>query len=186
MEPLKYILFFSTFIWLITPVRQFGTRFFYFFLVLALIDFIFILISQFVLFNSLQYYLLCVLILLYAALFELKTKNRVLLIICFAVPGLLILLYQPQLSIVFQTIIHLIIFVIFLRVLIIHFAERRKLLWFHLILIMYEFSILLKFFVYYNELEIGLVYYYVTTAIQILIGIFFLFINEKNSPKLRI
>lgn len=186
MEILKYISLFSALVWLITPFKQFGTRLFWFFLCLALMDSLFILISIIASLNSVTYYLSWTVVLLYTAFFELKTKNRAILIICFAVPGLFVLLYQPQYSLVFQTIIHLIIFVIFLRLLIIHFAERRKLLWFHLILIMYEFSILLKFFVYYNELEIGLVYYYVTTAFQILMGVFFIFFNEKNSPTIQV
>lgn len=53
-------------------------------------------------------------------------------------------------------------------------------------LVVYEFSLLLKFFVYYHEMGVGPVYYYVTTAFQIMIGIFFIFVNEINSTKLTI
>jgi hypothetical protein len=185
MQLVQYIQLFSVFIWLLIPLRQIKTRFFLFFLVLAMMDFLYYLLTKAIIVDSLPYYLLWTVILLYTALFDLKTKNRHILIICLVVPGLLILLYQPQHSLLFQTIIHLIIFTIFLRVLIIHFGEKRNLLWFHLMLIVYEFSILLKFFVYYTEIEIGIIYYYVTTAFQILMGVFFIFVSEKNSPAIK-
>lgn len=100
--------------------------------------------------------------------------------------GLIVVFYAINISIIIQMVIHFIIFISFLKVLVVFFSENRKLLLFHLMLVVYEFSLLLKFFVYYHEVEVGPVYYYVTTAFQIIIGIFFVFVNEINSPKLTI
>jgi len=43
-----------------------------------------------------------------------------------------------------------------------------------------------RFIVVAGNLKTGIIFFYLTAAFGILIGIFFLFYNEKNSPKLRL
>lgn len=186
MELLKLILYFNSFVWFLTPIRQFRTRFFYFFLVLALFDPAVILLHQFLIFRSLEIYLIGTVILIYTALIDFPTRTKSLVMLSFACISLVVVVYSLFDTILIQITIHMIIFIIFLRVLIIYFSENRKILWFHLILTVYEFSILLKFFVYYTRVDIGVEYFYATTALQILIGVFFIIMNEKNSPALKV
>ena len=184
IELIKSIQYLSSFIWLLVPIRQFKTRFFFFFLVLGLLDPLAFISHHFFKFNTTVLYLLGTILLLYPALFELGKKIKLSIILFLLTASLIVVFYSMPVSIIIQMVIHFIIFITFLKVLVIYFSENRKLLLFHLMLVMYEFSLLLKFFVYYHEVEVGPTYYIVTTAIQIMIGIFFIFFNEVHSPKL--
>jgi len=178
------IVLINSLVWLFVPIRQFKTRFFFFFLVLGLLDPITYILVQIFKLNTAVPYLLGTIILLYPALFEIKKKFKLGLILALFSTGLIVVFYAINISIIIQIVIHFIIFISFLKVLVVYFSENRKLLLFHLMLVLYEFSLLLKFFVYYNEVGVGPAYYYVTTAFEIMIGIFFIFFNEVHSPKL--
>ena len=171
-------------VWLIIPIRQFKTRFFLFFLILGLLDPTAYIWDHIFKLNIAVPYLLGTIILLYPALFEIKKKFKIGLIHALFTVGLIVVFYAINISIIIQIVIHFIIFISFLKVLVIFFSENRKLLLFHLILVLYEFSLLLKFFVFYLEPGVGPAYYYVTTSFEIMIGIFFIFFNEVHSPKL--
>jgi hypothetical protein len=186
MQILKIIGLASVFVWLLIPIRQFRTRFFLFFLVLGLLDPIALLWGMLLHYNIDAPYLFGTVLLFYLALFEVKKEIKIGLSLVLISATFIIVFYSISTSSIFQIIIHFIIFIYFLKVLVVYFSENRKLLLFHLFLVAYEFSLLLKFFVFYHELEIGLVYFYLTTGIQIIIGIFFLFVNELNSPKISI
>lgn len=185
MEILKFIVYLSLIIWILVPVRQIKTRLFLYFLILGLIDLTsFILLYLFNLKFELIY-LIGTVALLYPLLqfFNNLSKFTILIILT----GFALLIYYSSADnyILFQTGIHFIIFFLFLRILVIHVGLHSQILVFHLFLLVYEFSLLLKFFVFLNEFEVGLIYYYVTTAFQILIGVYFIFVNEKNSPAIR-
>lgn len=182
----NYIAYLNIFIWLLIPIRQYNTRFFPFFLVLGILDTISL--SFFYLFNiNLTItYLFGTNVLLYAALFDLGKKKKFTLLLFFIIISFFIVSFSIKESWIIQFIIHFIILITFLKILIIYFGNTRKLLLFYLVLIGYEVSLLLKFFVYYKEPGIGPVYFYVTTALEILIGLFFIFINEKNSPAIKV
>ena len=186
MTIINYIAYLNIFIWLLIPIRQYNTRFFPFFLVLGILDTISL--SFFYLFNiNLTItYLFGTNVLLYAALFDLGKKKKFTLVLFFIIVSFFIVSFSIKESWIIQFIIHFIILITFLKILIIYFGNTRKLLLFYLVLIGYEVSLLLKFFVYYKEVSIGPVYFYVTTALEILIGLFFIFINEKNSPAIKV
>jgi len=181
IESIAYI---NAIVWLIIPIRQFKTRFFLFFLILGLLDPTVYIWDHIFTLNIAIPYLLGTTILLYPALFELKNKIKLGLILALFTMDLIIVFYAINISIIIQMVIHFIIFISFLKVLVVFFSENRKLLLFHLMLVLYEFSLLLKFFVFYNEVGVGPAYYYVTTSFEIMIGIFFIFFNEVNGPKL--
>lgn len=186
MELLRYIAYTSIFIWVLIPIRQFRTRFFLFFLILGLLD-----LSSLILlyvFNSKAeiFYLIGTAILLYPFLTDLKNVYRFGVVAVLIVSAFIIFYYTNINPILFQMVIHIAILIYFLKVLILYYGLNRKILLFHLFLLAYEFSLILKFFVYWHEFNLGLIYFYLTTIFQILIGIFFLFINEKNSPLIKV
>lgn len=186
MELLSYIAYTSIIIWVIIPVRQFNTTFFLFFLILGLLDF-----SSFILVYVFKteveiIYLIGTTILLYPLLTDLKNAYRF-GVVSILVAVAFIIFYCTNINpILFQMVIHLAILIYFLKVLILYYGLNRKVLLFHLFLLAYEFSLILKFFVFWHELNLGLFYFYLTTIFQILIGIFFPFINEKNNPLIKI
>jgi len=181
---IKAIAYITIIVWLIIPIRQFKTRFFLFFLIIGLLDPTAYILSLIFNLNIAVPHLLGTIILLYPALFEIKKQIKLWLILTLFSTGLIVVFYAISISIIIQIVIHLIIFISFLKVLVIYFSENRKLLLFHLMLVLYEFSLLLKFFVFYLEPGVGPAYYYVTTSFEIMIGIFFIFFNEVHSPKL--
>lgn len=181
---IKSIAYVTIIVWLIVPVRQFKTRFFLFFLILGLLDPTAYVLGQIFKLNISISYFLGTIILLYPALFEIKKQIKFGLVLVLFTAGIIVVFYAMNISLIIQIVIHFMIFISFLKVLVVYFSENRKLLLFHLILVLYEFSLLLKFFIYYNEVGVGPAYYYVTTAFEIMIGIFFVFFNEVNSPKL--
>ncbi|OGU40213.1 MAG: hypothetical protein A2315_17285 [Ignavibacteria bacterium RIFOXYB2_FULL_35_12] len=181
---LKSIAYITIIVWLIIPIRQFKTRFFLFFLILGLLDPIAYSLGHILNLNYTVSYLFGTIVLLYPTLFEIKRKIKLWLVFACLTIGLFVVLYPINVSTIIQIVIHFIIFISFLRILVVFFSENRRILLFHLMLVVYEFSLLLKFFVYYHEVGVGPAYYYVTTSFQIMIGIFFLFVNEVNRPKL--
>lgn len=186
MEIIKFITYSATLIWLLVPIKQYGTKFFYFFLVLGLFDPITITLYKFFSFKSLELYLVGSILLIYTALFDVTKATRFFLMGIFAVASMIVVVYFPANVTIIHILIHLIILIQFLKILMKHFSENRSLLWFHTILVTYETSLLLKFFIYVAEAETGPIYFYVTTLIQIFIGLFFLFVNEKNSPVIKV
>lgn len=181
---IKFIALINSLVWLLVPIRQFRTMFFLFFLILGLLDPAAYVLARIFNLNTAATYLLGTIILLYSALFEMKKKFKFGLVLVLFTAGVIVVFYAMNISLIIQIIIHFIIFVSFLKVLVVFYSLNRKLLLFHLMLVLYEFSLLLKFFVFYNEVKIGPAYYYVTTVIEIMIGIFFIIYNEVRSPKL--
>jgi hypothetical protein len=180
------IVLINSLVWLLVPIRQFRTRFFLFFLILGLLDpgaYILALVFKL---NTAVPYLLGTVILLYPALFEIKKQIKLGLVLILFTAGIIVAFYAMNISLIIQIIIHFIIFVSFLKVMVVFYSLNRRLLLFHLMLVLYEFSLILKFFVYYNEVGIGPAYYYVTTVFEIMIGIFFIIFKEANSPKLTV
>ncbi len=186
MELIKYIAYLSSIVWLLSPIRQYKTRFFLFFLLLGLYDPVFI--SAFYLFkvDISVLYLPGSIVLLYSVLFNVKDRTKYVITISLFIICVIVALYSPANVIILQLIIHILIFFSFLKIFTINYSDNRKISVFLLILLSYEFSLLLKFFIYLIEFEVGIMYFHLTTVFQILIGIFFLFINEKNSPLIKI
>lgn len=186
MELIKYITYLSSVVWLLAPIRQYKTRFFLFFLLLGLYDPIFIPAYYLFKVDISLLYLVGTSLLLYPAFFYIKDDTKFVITFFFLTVSLIVAIYFPANAIILQIIMHLIIFFSFLKVFIVSFSETRKISLFLLLLLSYEFSLLLKFFMYITEFEMGMIYFHITTAIQIIIGLFFLFVNEKNSPAIKI
>lgn len=186
MELFKYIVYASLIIWILIPIRQFGTRLFLFFFILGLLDLTaFVLLIIFKI-NFEIIYLLGTSLLLYPLLNDFKDVYRFGVVSILIAAAFIIFFYTSISPIFFQMIIHLVIFIYFLRMLVLFYGISRRILYFHLILLTYEFSLLLKFYIYWNDVDLGFIYYSLTTLVQILIGLFFLFFNEKNSPLIKV
>jgi hypothetical protein len=80
-------------------------------------------------------------------------------------------------------------FFITLHVIIVYFVfkfssisilETNRLKLFYFAIVLYELSIILKFAFVLINIKTGLIYYYSTTAFELFLGIFFIFVSENN------
>ncbi len=175
----KIIYIFNTVAWLLPPFRQRGCKYFLYFLILALSDPIFGLIDWIHASNSTAYYLFVSTLLLISLL-----KKKILLLSLIIVVLLSIYLSNPEIRI-FTSLVHFVILLYLLKEMIVIISRESKIVIFNLILELYEASVLFKFVASYLEIT-GILYFYITTAFEVFIAIFFTIYNEKNSPAINL
>ena len=175
----KIIWFLNIAAWLLPPFRQKGCKYFVYFLILALSDPVFQIIDMVRNSDSTSYYLV-VSTLILITLF----KKKSLLLLMIPILFLSIYLSNPEIRI-FTFLVHFIILLYFLKEFIIILGQESKILIFNLMLVLYEASVLFKFGATYFEIA-GYLFFYLTTAFEILIAIFFTVYNEKNSPVIKL
>lgn len=186
MEFLEIIIYSNLVTWFLVPIRQYRTRFFTFFFVLALFDPIAIIAFYIASINIQQVYIVGTIIIFYVVLFDIRNEIKIGAITLLVLASIFVVFFSQINVRVIHLLVHIIILIQFLKFLIKYFSAKRRILLFHIVLIVYEASILIKYFIIITEAEIGPVYFYTTTLIQIFIGIFFLFVNEKNSTSIKV
>jgi hypothetical protein len=171
-------------IWILIPLRQRRTRYFYFFLVYA-ISCILLLLDRIFLIHP-AYLYLGVGFFLIISLYDFKKipHFKLLLIGVLIVSVILPFLLSIEIITFCLIIEHVIIFVIILKHTVVYISSQEKLNLFHFVLLLYEISAITRFIVVMGDIKTGVIFFYITAAFGILIGIFFLFYNEKNSPKI--
>ena len=186
MNTILFIIYTNTLVWLLVPIRQYNTRFFLFFLVLGLFDPVFI--SSYYIFklDISTLYLIGTVLLLYLALLDFKKINRLILSWVFLIIGTVVAFHYKEKIALVELVIHLIIFFNFLRITLKEYSTSRQVLFFSIFLITYEISLIVKFFMSISQVDLGVFYFHFTSIIQVALGILFLFINEKNSPLIKI
>lgn len=185
---IPYIIYYiSVIVWLFPPLRQYRTKYFSFFLILALSD----------PFSSFFYHLLKIypiriyLIITFLLIVSVTYKNKsVRQIVLFAVilAGLVITDFYLKAAYIYDLNIFLsgILVFLFVKETILSFNKNLTINLFYLVLTLYEISVVLKFLFNIYLTNKGIVYFYTTTAFEILIGIFFIFYNVLNSPNFKL
>lgn len=178
--------FIASTIWLIIPLRQIKTTYFFYFLIYA-ISSAFMLLDNILLIHPAYLYLGLGFFLI-TSLYNFKRIPHYILFLSGILIVSIILPFLLSIkTITFCLIIeHAIIFFIILKRIVLYSGQQGKLSLFHIILLLYEISLITRFIVVASNLRTGLIFFYLTAAFGILIGIFFLFCNEKNSPKFRL
>jgi hypothetical protein len=171
-------------IWLGVPLRQIRNNYFFYFLLFSFSS-AFSLLDHFIPLHP-AYFYLGVSFFLIISLFNFKKFPHYIL---FLIGVLIISIILPfLLSITAITICliiqHAVIFFIILKRTILYSYREEKLNLFQFVLLLYEITLVTRFLVILHNVRTSLVFFYLTGAFGILIGIFFLFYNEKNSPKL--
>lgn len=180
---LSQILYFvSMGVWLIPPVRQFKGKYFYFFLILAIMDPISIgfrlLFKQPTpvgVYSYFTYFLL-------GSLFSFKTyKNHLPLFISISLLVFLLIFlgFNHSQNLLAIVLFHFGILFIILRRFITIYAFNGQLSVFYLFFILYELTIILKFFNVLFGFADATALYYITTSAQIIFGLFFSIIRES-------
>jgi len=178
----KILYFVSIGVWLIPPIRQFKGKYFYFFLILAVMDPISmgfrLLFKQTIpvgVFSYFTYFLL-------ASLFSFKTyKNHLPLFVSISLLMFLLIFFgfnksQNLLAIV---LFHFGILFIILRKFITTYAFNGQLSVFYIFFILYELTIIIKLFYVLFRFGDATAFHYITTSAQIIFGLFFSIIRES-------
>jgi hypothetical protein len=173
-------------IWLIIPLRQVKTNYFLYFFVYAASSALMLL--DYILLIHPAYFYLGIGFFLIISLFNF---TKIPYYIFFLAGVLIISIILPfLLSITLITfcliLLHTMIFIIILMRTVINISEQEKLNIFHFVLLLYELTTVTRFVVVLSEVKTGLIFFYLTAAFGIFIGIFFLIYNEVTSPKINL
>ena len=181
----KVIALISIFIWIIIPLRQFNSKYFIYFLILAILDPLILIIQLFVVLEPFRIYSVAVLFQIMSLINFKKNAQFKFILFLVIIINIWLSFYlsisEILLLIIFE---NFIVLSLFFRLTILNIFESIKINLFYVILILYVLSIIMKFFVDYIDIKFGLNYFYLTSAFEIIVGIFFIFFNDKNSPKL--
>lgn len=177
----KIIVFISTVFWLLPPLKQYKSRFFLFFLVLALTDPLGIVLGK--TFHFIPYLLYNFSgIVAYFVLFDLKKfkkRNVLISVILIALAGLSS--YSPsKYTFYFIIFINFLILVRFLKIALIFVVENSLVNIFHMVLILYQATSILKMLSVVENFSSGIYYFAITNIFQILIAIFFTIFREGD------
>ena len=174
---IPYIVFLVTvLVWLIPPFKQYKTRYFYFFLILALMDPIsFVIMKSFHIVP--QAISPVIAVLLIYSLIKNEYKNALIIIAVMLLLIVIELILKNDLLSLLNSIIHLMILGIIIINFLKYILEKNAVSIFFIFLISYELSSILKNIVYATDIMEGIVLFYITTFFQIFFGIIFSFVN---------
>ncbi|MBM4171054.1 MAG: hypothetical protein FJ214_04200 [Ignavibacteria bacterium] len=179
------ILFFSSIaVWLLPPFKQFGTKVFFYFLLLALTDPIVLLTSTLFKINLPIEYNISVSYLLVISLLDKKVINEQKYILIFGFLFIFIVFFLPttntQKYIVLLA-IQLLILAIFIKTFAVSYVFDKKILIFYLMLIFYQLTIISKFFNVLIGFADATAFFIITSIAQIFFGLFFSIYREDNA-----
>jgi len=178
------IIYLSVIVWLLPPLKQFRGRFFYYFLILALSDPIGMTMHYF----RIAYPITMFVILSAALLLSLPLSNDRHIKIHYAIPilalSLVLMYYLPFTDLMLVIgIIHLLILLVLFKYLINYVLLNGRLQLFHLLIVTYETSMMLKFTDRAFAFRTGKFEFYFISGFEIILGVMFSLIKEE-SPRL--
>ena len=172
----------SLVIWTIIPFRQWKQNYFKYFTILAMVDIVTNVLRKFFNSNTNSVYTIISLLLVYSLVGnKFIKKYKYILTTCL---GLTIYLSIYTLNninnLVLFSILHFIIIAILLKYFITKIVRTNILNIFTLILLLYEISVVTKIVNLITGFADAYTYFYLTTAFEILIGIFFIIFKEDD------
>ena len=183
---MKILFYAGIILWILPAIRHFKSNFFVYFLMLALMDPLILIIYEFsgLQFSNSIFTLFSYVILL--SLLERQALNKYLII--FLTPGVAILVgalatnYLSQETWRFLIIlIHFMIFSIILKLYAFKQTSEGTLSIFYIVLLFYELTLLFKFAVVTLGFANATGYFIITSFVQIVFGLFFSIVREDNT-----
>lgn len=181
----QILIYISVIIWLFPPIRQYRTKLFPFFLVLALMDPI--TLGYFELFNKtipFGFYLITtyLLFLLILGIESIKKNYFILGIVGFVFLGIIIFAeFTTTQSIIILLAFQFLIISITLKKFIVIFSFERRIDLFYLVLSFYFLTNITKFFNLLTGFADATAFFIITTIAQIIFGFYFSIVRENNS-----
>lgn len=183
---LAYISFYiSIIIWAIIPFRQVGKKYFYYFLLFAILDPI-ILFVRIELHSTTNYLYLPFSFLILASIqnTDFLKKYRIYIFVLFILISIVSLNnFIMDKFFLFMGIIHLLIFLKFIKNFIISFVKDNTVNIFLILLVFYEITIVAKNFNILSGLTDAHTYFVITSIFEAFIGLFFCIFKSDN-PRL--
>ena len=174
----------SNIVWMLIPFRQVRTNYFFFFVVLAVYS-AFFLLDHILLIHPAKFYFGQGVFLIISLYNFRKIPYYILFLIIILIISIMLPIWLSIATIIPCLLVeHIIIFFIILKRTILYSYQSKKLNVFHFVLLLFGITAITRFIVVLKNLRTGVIFFYITAAFGILIGIFFLFYNEKNSPEL--
>lgn len=181
----KLISITSMIIWLIPPVRNLGTRYFFYFFILAIEDpLVVFVLSKFHLVHNLLMPFFTLLL-----LYSLSSKKYGKILVAVSIIFLALILFSDlsnQTTMLLNAFLHVFILGIFISDFLSYFDTNHSINFFLLLLISYEFIGIAKNILLLLDLAKGIVIFYTGAFYQIFLGITFIIWNVNNSPRYKI
>ncbi len=172
----------SVIIWTFIPFRQFRGNYFVFFLILAMLDPLMLFVVKLFHVHPFRFYSISSIFLIFSLLDFDLIKKRIPLITTIALGNTLIAIFANlqilKIDLLLQNII---IEYLILERTTLYIQGNNCINYFHLALNFYVVTLIIKDFVVLIDVKTGVYYFYITSSFEILIGLYFLFVNEKNS-----
>jgi len=176
------IIFFSTFIWLFSPIRQYKNFFFLYFLILAISDiFIIVLLLLDINIHFRYYLIISFLLLLSIQKKDFLYSNKIPIFIIGILVIVISIFYDNR--IVKDLLFVIMHFLIILRILyffVIYIADHQAINIFYLVLVFYELTVLTKFLELFSTNFDVITYFILTTGFEIACGLFFCIFKEDS------
>lgn len=181
------IIYTSILVWTLPPFKQYKGCYFYFFLVLASGGLLSIVVSSIVHFGLLKLYDIISFLLLLSLYKQQQIKKNWYWFFIM----LLILLFMNKYSddklIRFSIIaLHIIIFYIILKNAAIDYNTNNMFNIGYFILLLYEITVLLKFYLAIANIHTGAIFFYLMTAFESFIAIFFTIYKVEKAPSIKL
>ncbi len=180
--PFNSIAIVSLLIWLLIPVVHWKRKFFFFFLILGLTD-----VTNFLLIYSFKAVFFYPYILTsFLLIISLQNRDLVNRFKYYIVAISVCIIYfggehSPPFSEVILLSLHIIILIRILYLFVIDVGNNLRLNLFYVFLLFYEITVISKFLNILFNIVDGAMYFNITTAFEIFIGLFFLFFRYDNS-----
>lgn len=179
------IVYLSALFWIFPAIRNYKTNLFLYFFILAISDPIVIAASYIIPMFGLRIYLLFSLLSIASLrnLFSSKTLYLRILILLLLI-GVTAAFTSITVAYIAIIIDHICVVFIFLVLLLSYVSLNSKVKGYHIILLLYEISIILKVLFVVLHVELSLSYFYTTSIFEMLIAVFFSIYKETDNKLL--
>ncbi len=186
---LHAIIYTDIFFWLFPPFRQYSTKYFHYFLIMALADPIANIIYYFFKLNADYPYAFLNFLLAYVIIVDKKNFTNLLFAVALDIISLAVLVFFKSSFMVNNIVLityHIIIFYKLLKDFIVITFSSSKLNLFYIFFILFELSLIIKFLFYITVVKTGYLYFYLTSIFELLLAVYFSFYNVNNSKKIEL
>lgn len=177
--------FISVIVWLFPPIRQYKTRFFWFFLTLAFMDPVTVVLGRSFGIVLGKLYVPFIILCFFTVIdYKKISKPTIALFLVILVLGYFSFVNFWEYSPYFMTVMQLLILIVLIKHSFAFVMEKGSINIFHVLLVFYQTMNVLKFFGLINYFVTGFWFFYLTTILQIFLGIFFALYREDNQKLL--
>ena len=185
MSLIDFTVYTSMFVWILVPFRQYKQKLFWFFVVLAAPDPITTILRAIFNSNSNLVYIFASILMIYTLIdYKRNVKRKIIFFFILTLSSLgLIESKTPNIDLYLTVFLLIVILGIFFAKTVMSLVEYHEIKTFYALLILYQLSNITKILNVFTGVFDAYFYFYITTAFEILIGIFFI-IFKQDDPRI--